>query len=196
MQFVKLFSLSAIAASAFLFVQSAPVQAADTYVLDKPHTQIKFSVMRGGWSRVAGWFKKFDGKVVFDEANVSNSSVEATIDTASLDSGFEPRNKHMRSPAFFGVKEFPTMTFKSTKITKTGAKTGTMTGDLTLHGVTKSVTLDVVFNRKAAHPRNKKLFAGFSAKGKINRADFGMKFILKAVSNEVQIEIQALTVKN
>jgi polyisoprenoid-binding protein YceI len=194
---MKLLKILSIALVALMFnvVGQSSAQAADTYALDKPHTQIKFSVNRGGWTRVGGWFEKFSGSVNFDEADVSKSSVNATIQTESINSGFARRDKHLRSPDFFNSKEFPTMTFKSTKVEKTGAKTGKMTGDLTLLGVTKPVTLDVVFNRKAVHPRNKKTFVGFTAKGKINRADFGMKFILKAVSNEVQIEIQALTVK-
>tara|TARA_B100000315_G_scaffold260478_1_gene322232 strand:- start:1636 stop:2223 length:588 start_codon:yes stop_codon:yes gene_type:complete len=194
MKLIKLLSIAAVAAT-LSFGYQPSAKAGETFALDKPHTQIKFSVNRGGWSRVAGWFTKFDGSINFDEANVGNSSVSATIDTASLDTGFAARNKHLRSPAFFNVKEFPTMTFKSTKIEKTGAKTGKMTGNLTLLGVTKPVTLDVVFNRKAPHPRNKMMFAGFTATGKINRADYGMKFLIRAVSNEVQIEIQALSVK-
>ena len=194
MKVIKLLSIAA-AAFAFSLAYQPTVQAADTYALDKPHTQIKFSVNRGGWTRIAGWFSKFDGSVNFDEADVGKSSVNATIQTGSINTGFAKRDAHLRSPDFFNAKEFPTMTFKSTKIEKTGAKTGIMSGNLTMLGVTKPVTLDVVFNRKAISPRNKKTFAGFTAKGKINRADFGMKFILKAVSNEVQIEIQALTVK-
>lgn len=195
MRFVKYVSLAAIAASSFLFIRSVPAIAADTFVLDKAHTQIRFSVMRMGLTRISGIFKKFDGEVVFDEADVTKSSVKATIDTASLDSGFGPRNKQLRSPAFFSVKEFPTMTFKNTSITKTGANTGKMTGNLTLHGVTKSVTLDVVFNRKLIHPRNQKVLAGFSATGKINRSEFGITFLVPRISDEVQLDIQALTVK-
>ena len=195
MRTVKLAGLSAIAASLFLFVQSAPAIAAETFVLDKAHTQIRFSVMRMGLTRIAGIFAKFDGTVVFDEADVTNSSVTVTIDPASLDTGFGPRNKHLRSPAFFSVKEFPTMSFKSTSISKTGAKTGKMTGNLTMHGVTKPVTLDVVFNRKAIHPRNKKLFAGFSATGQLKRADFGIKFLVPGVSDEVRLDFEILTVK-
>ncbi|MBT3916423.1 MAG: polyisoprenoid-binding protein [Rhodospirillaceae bacterium] len=195
MHLVKLFSVAAIAATLSFGYQPTTAKAADTYALDKPHTQIKFSVNRGGWSRVAGWFEKFDGSINFDEADVSKSSVSATIQTSSLNTGFARRDKHLRSPDFFNAQEFPTMTFKSTKIEKTGAKTGKMTGNLTLLGVTKPVTLDVTFNRKAPHPRNKKTFAGFTAKGKINRADYGMKFILGAVKDPVEIEIQALSVK-
>lgn len=192
---IKLF-ISTLAIAVFTYMgPSAPAKAADMFALDKPHTQIKFSVNRGGWTRVAGWFSKFEGTVNFDQANVANSSVNATIMTDSINTGFAKRDAHLKSPDFFSSKEFPTMTFKSTKVEKTGAKTGKMMGNLTLHGVTKPVMLDVTFNRIAAHPRNKKTFAGFTAKGKIKRSDFGMTFILKAVSDEVEIEIQALTVK-
>lgn len=176
-----------------LFAGQAPsVQAADTYALDKPHSQIKFSVNRGGWTRVAGWFEKFDGQITFDEANVANSVVNATIQTGSINTGFKRRDAHLASPDFFNAKEFPTMTFKTTKVEKTGEKTGKITGDLTLLGVTKAVTLDVTFNRKAPHPRNKKMFVGFSASGKIKRTDYGMKFLIPVVSDEVKIEIEAL----
>lgn len=168
--------------------------AADAYAIDKPHTQIKFSVDRGGWTRVAGWFEKFDGSILFDEADVSKSSVQATIDTSSINTGFARRDAHLKSPDFFNAKEFPTMTFKSSKIEKTGTNTGKMTGMLTMLGVTKPITLDVTFNQKKAHPRNKKTFTGFTAIGKLNRSDYGMKFIIPAVSDEVQIEIQALAV--
>ena len=181
-----LFAIFAVAAFVFTGSQ-APAKAGDMFALDKPHTQIKFSVNRGGWSRVAGWFEKFDGAINFDQANVANSSVEATISTASINTGFAKRDAHLRSPDFFNAKEFPNMTFKSTKVEKTGAKTGKMMGNLTLLGVTKPVTLEVTFNRLAAHPRNKKTFAGFTARGKIKRSDYGMTFILKAVSDEVEI---------
>ncbi len=195
MKLVKLLSMAAIATALSFGYQPTAAQAADTYALDKPHTQITFSVNRGGWTRINGWFEKFDGTINFDEANVANSSVNATIQTSSINTGFARRDKHLRSPDFFNAQEFPTMTFKSTKIEKTGAKTGKMTGNLTLLGVTKPVILNVTFNRKAPHPRNKKTFAGFTARGKINRADFGMKFILGAVKDPVEIVIQALSVK-
>lgn len=185
---------AAAIAAAPMALSSTTGYAADAYALDKPHSQIKFSVDRGGWTRVAGWFEKFDGTIMFDEVDVSKSSVEATIDTGSINTGFARRDAHLKSPDFFNAKEFPNMTFKTTKVEKTGAKTGKMTGMLTLLGVTKPVTLDVTFNQKKASPRNNKTFTGFTAVGKLNRADYGMKFILGAVSDEVQIEIQALAV--
>lgn len=183
---------SATAVFALLAFNVPTAHAGDVYALDKPHSQIKFSVNRGGWTRVAGWFGKFDGQIDFDEGNVANSKISATVQTGSINTGFQRRDAHLKSPDFFNAKEFPTMTFTSTKIEKTGAKTGKMTGNLTLLGVTKPVTLDITFNRKAPHPRNKKMFVGFSAKGKLMRSDYGMKFIIPTVSDEVQIEIEAL----
>ncbi|MAF50157.1 MAG: YceI family protein [Rhodospirillales bacterium] len=194
MKYTKYLAIAAVAAAAFMQLP-APASAADTYALDISHTQIRFAVTRGGWTEIAGWFKKFDGSIVFDEANVGNSKVSATIETESFDSGWDARNRHLRSPAFFNAKEFPAMTFTSTKIEKTGAKTGRMTGNLTLLGKTKPVTLDIRFNRKAAHPRNKKTFVGFTATGSLKRSDYGMTFLLGPVADEVRIRIEALAVK-
>ena len=101
--------------------QSPVAQAGDIYLLDKPHTQIIFSINRGGLTRLTGWFEKIKGMIDFDESNVANSRVDVTIHTASLKSGFGCRDKHIISPDFFNVKEFPSATFKSTKIEKTGA---------------------------------------------------------------------------
>lgn len=187
--------LVAAVAAAGLSLTGAPAVAGDTYALDKPHTQIKFSVNRGGWTRIAGWFEKFDGLIVFDEADVTKSSVEATIDTGSINTGFARRDAHLRSPDFFNAKEIPTMTFKSTGVVKTGDKTGKITGNFTMLGVTKPVTLDVTFNRKAVHPRAKKVFTGFTAVGTLKRSDFGMKYGMGPIGDEISIEIQALAVK-
>ena len=187
-----------IAAAAFAlpaFAISAPSAAADKFVLDKPHTQILFSIDRGGWTRISGWFEKFDGEVMFDQADVSKSKVTAKIMAESVNTGFAARDRHLRNPDFFNAKEFPEITFESTSITKTGEKTGKMTGDLTLLGVTKPVTLDVTFNRLAASRRNNRTYAGFTATGRINRGDYGMGFGLRFISPVVDIRIEALTVK-
>ena len=195
MKYVKLLSLMAIVAMAHSGFQLSAAQAGEIFMLDKAHTQIKFSVNRGGFTRIAGWFGKFDGLIEFDEANVENSSVETTIETGSINTGFKRRDKHLVSPDFFNAIEFPTMTFKSTKVVKTGASSGKMTGDLTLLGVTKPVVMNVKFNRKAANPRNKKTFVGFSATGTLKRSDYGMKFALRGIGDEVRIAIEALAVR-
>lgn len=177
------------------FAISAPSAAAEKFVLDKPHTQILFSIDRGGWTRISGWFEKFDGEVMFDRADVSKSKVTAKIMAESVNTGFAARDRHLRNPDFFNAKEFPEITFESTSIAKTGEKTGKMTGNLTLLGVTKPVTLDVTFNRLAASRRNGRTYAGFTATGRINRGDYGMGFGLGPISPVVDIRIEALTVK-
>jgi len=174
---------------------NATAQAADKFVFDKAHTQIGFSILRAGFSNISGWFRKFDGSVVFDPDNVANSVVKATVMTSSIDSGFEARDKHLRSPSFFNVKEFPEMTFASTKIEKTGANTGKMTGNLTMLGVTRPVMLDVTFNKMGVHPRNKKTYAGFSATGMLDRTAFGMKFAAPFISPKVMMRIEVLAEK-
>jgi polyisoprenoid-binding protein YceI len=187
-------SILAVGAVTLAGFQSPVAQAGDIYLLDKPHTQIIFSINRGGLTRLTGWFEKFEGMIDFDDSNVSNSRVEVTIQTGSLKSGFMRRDKHFVSPDFFNVKEFPTATFKSTKIEKTGANMGKITGDLTLLGVTNTVILTTRFNKKAVHPRSKKTFAGFSATGTFKRSDFGMKFLIANGSDEVKLAIEALAV--
>jgi len=174
---------------------NATTQAADKFAFDKAHTQIGFSILRLGFSNISGWFRKFDGSVMFDPDNVANSSVKAIIMTSSIDSGFEARDKHLRSPSFFNAKEFPEITFVSTKIEKTGAKTGKMTGNLTMLGVTRPVMLEVTFNKMGVHPRNNKTYAGFTAAGMLDRTAFGMKFLAPAVSPKVMIRIDVLAEK-
>ncbi|MFP6734610.1 MAG: YceI family protein [Rhodospirillales bacterium] len=187
----------AIAGAALLGLSQipAPLLAAETYTLDKAHTQIRFAITRGGWTEIAGWFKEFDGTISFDEAEVSNSKISVSIRTGSLDTGWDARDKFLRSPAFFNAKELPEMTFTSTKIEKTGPKTGRMTGNLTLLGKTNPVTLDIKFNRKAAHPRIKKTFVGFTAIGILKRSDYGMRFLLPGIGDGVRIRMEALAVR-
>ena len=115
-----------------------------------------------------------------------------TIKTASVDTHFAQRNKDLMSPDFLNVTEFPEMTFKSTSIEKTGDKTGRVTGDLTLLGVTKPVTMDVTFNKVAPNPYNyNKPTAGFEAHTVIKRSDFGMKADIPNIGDEVDISIKS-----
>ncbi len=194
MKHTVLMSLLALGAITFAGFQSPATQAGDIYLLDKPHTQIIFSVNRLGLTRLSGSFEKIDGIIDFDEVNVENSSVVVTIETGSLKTGFMPRDKHFSSPDFFNAKEFPTATFKSTKVEKTGINMGKITGDLTLLGVTKPIVLNARFNRKMTDPRKKKTFVGFSATGEFKRSDYGMKFLLGTGTDEVRIAIEALAV--
>jgi len=194
---MRLFKTFVVAVSLALPVTllNGPARAADKFTLDKPHTQIGFSIMRMGLTKIGGWFREFDGEVMFDVDDVAKSSVKATIMTSSIDTGFQRRDDHLRSPAFFNAKEFPEMTFVSTKVEKTGANSGKMTGNLTMLGVTNSVTLDIIFNKMAANPRNNKVYAGFSASGVVDRTAFGMTFLSPGVAPKVMVWIEALTQK-
>jgi len=172
---------------------STPTLAADSYKIDAKHTTIGFTIMRQGYNKLVGGFRDFAGTISFDEANVANSKVSVDIKTGSFYSGFAARDKDLRSQNFFKVAEFPDMKFTSTKVEKTGAKTGKITGNLTLLGVTKPVTLDVKFNRKGA--RKGTTFTGFSATGALVRTDWGMNRYAKFVGPQVNLFIEVLAVK-
>lgn len=185
-------TLNRICSAALLAVAvAAPAQAADKYKFDTVHSQVIFFVSHLGFSMSEGEFLDFDGGFSFDQKNWGNSSVDVTIKTASISLDDKKWDDHMKNEDFFNVEKYPTMTFKSTKVESKDGKTGTITGDLTLLGVTKPVTLDVTFNKAGAHPFNpKKQLIGFSATGTLKRSEFGMKYALPAVGDEVEIRIE------
>ncbi|RZO86348.1 MAG: polyisoprenoid-binding protein [Oceanococcus sp.] len=185
-------TLNRICSAALLAVAVAtPAQAADKYKFDTVHSQVIFFVSHLGFSMSEGEFLDFDGGFSFDQKNWGNSSVDVTIKTASISLDDKKWDDHMKNEDFFNVEKYPTMTFKSTKVESKDGKTGTITGDLTLLGVTKPVTLDVTFNKAGAHPFNpKKQLIGFSATGTLKRSEFGMKYALPAVGDEVEIRIE------
>lgn len=190
MKIVKLIGAASLVA---LSLTTAVQAGSDAFKVDPDHTNIVFIVNHLGYSRMIGQFQEFSGQFTFDDQAVENSSVELTIKTASVDTDQQARDDHLRSPDFFNAAEFPEMTFKSTKIEKTGEKTGKITGDLTLLGVSKPVTLDVTFNQKAPHPipqYNGILTAGFSATTKLLRSDFGMKTFVPNIGDEIDIIIE------
>ena len=169
-----------------------PARAADKYALDPTHTFVVFKISDLGYADVVGWFTAVSGELTFDPADVSKSALNVTIKTASIDTHFVQRNKDLMSPDFLNVAEFPEMKFKSTSIEKTGDKTGKVTGELTLLGVTKPVTMDVTFNKLAPNPfNNNKPTAGFEAHTVIRRSDFGMKAEIPNIGDEVDISIDS-----
>lgn len=176
-------------ATAALLAASVPTFAAD-YKIDASHTMVFFSVSHLGFSHSTGQFTDFDGTFSFDEKNIEKSKVDVTIKTDSIDFANNPKwNEHMKSADFFNAEKFPTATFKSTKVTKTGDKTMDVTGDFTLLGTTKPVTLKVTFN-KAGEAFGGKEKAGFSATGEFDRTAFGMDTYAPGVSAEVDLRIE------
>jgi polyisoprenoid-binding protein YceI len=185
---VRSLAIALVALPAFAF-------AADTWNIDPAHSQTSFTVKHLMISTVRGEFTKTTGKVVLDEANITRSTVEATIDIASVSTREEKRDTHLKSPEFFDAAKFPTMTFKSTKVEKHGDGLK-VTGDLTMHGVTKPVVLDVTGPTKEIKDPWGLARRGVSATGKVNRKDFGVSYGPDAVvSDLVTITIDAEIVK-
>jgi polyisoprenoid-binding protein YceI len=173
----------------------AALAAPTTWTIDPAHSQTTFSVRHMVISTVRGEFQKIAGSVQLDEADLAHSTVEATIDAASVDTRVAARDGHLRSPDFFDVAKFPNITFKSTKVEKAGEGKLKVAGDLTIHGVTKPVVLDVEGPTPAIKD-GKGLRRGLTARTTINRQDYGLRWN-KAVEagpiagDEVKIEIDA-----
>jgi polyisoprenoid-binding protein YceI len=173
------------------------------YKLDNTHASVTFRVNHLGLSRYTARFTDIAGKLNFDPANPAAMSVEATVDPNSLETDFpldEPDfDAELTGPQWLDAGRFPTITFKSTKVEPTGANTAKVTGDFTLHGVTRPLTLDVTFNGGYAaggmDPSGARI--GFSAKGEIKRSEFGIAYGVPAagtnfgVSDAVEIIIEA-----
>ena len=167
---------------------------AASYTIDPTHTYPNCTINHLGFSTLHGRFGKTTGTLNMDQAK-GTGSVSIVIDAASIDTGFKKRDDHLRSPDFFNVVEFPELTFKSTKVTFKG-NGATLVGDLTIKGVTKSVSLDVDSINCGVHPFNKKDVCGFNATGQIKRSDFGIKYALPAVGDDVMLSIEMEAVKN
>ena len=171
--------------------------AADTaeWALDGAHSRVGFSVSHLVVSSVSGRFKQMSGKVELDEANLTKSQVDITIKVDSIDTDEPNRDKHLRSPDFFDALKYPTMTFRSTKIAKAGGNKYRLTGDLTLHGVTKPVTLDATVS-DPIKSMNGKMMRAVKLVGKLKRGDYGLKWNKAleagglAVGDEVTLDIQ------
>jgi polyisoprenoid-binding protein YceI len=181
--------LAAAAASAFTGWGS-PSKAAD-YKIDPTHTHVLFLVDHLGFSKMVGLFTDMAGTFSFDPANVSASKLAVSIKTASIQTQFTPRDNDLKGADWFNVTEFPDMKFVGTGFAKKDDHTGTITGNLTLRGVTKPVALDVTFNKAGVRPTDKAEAAGFSARGSLKRSDFGMKTFLPYIGDEVDLLIEA-----
>lgn len=144
-----------------------------TWSLDKVHSKLGFMISHMMVSDVEGWFKKFDATITCTKDDFSDATVEMTGEAASINTEDEGRDKHVRSADFLDVEKFKTLTFKSKSFVKVKDNNYKVTGDLTLHGVTKEVVLDAVA-RTGTNPMNKKTIAGFKISGVIKRADFGV----------------------
>lgn len=148
---------------------------ASTWEIDSAHSSAQFAIRHLMVSTVRGDFRKVSGTVTLDEKDLAKSTVDATIDVASINTGIEKRDDHLKSPDFFDVAKYPTMTFKSKKVQKAGGDGKyKITGDLTLHGATKEVVLDFEGNLTPIKDPMGKSKIGGTATTKLNRKDFGL----------------------
>lgn len=147
----------------------------NNWSIDKAHSSISFSVSHMVISEVDGRFDKFEGTVTNSKDDFTNAKIQLSIDIASINTGDEKRDKHLKNPDFFDAEKFPKMTFVSSSMKKTTANNYKLIGNLTMHGVTKKVTLDAKYGGTIKDPwGNTK--AGFKITGTLNRTDFGLKY--------------------
>jgi len=188
-------------AIAFTLTAAAALAAPETFVSDRPHCQANFSI-RHMMSQVSGRFDDFAATIVLDRANPAASSVEFHIKTASINTGVADRDNHLRSPDFFDAAKNPEITFKSASVKPKGKDLFEVTGDLTMHGVTKRITLPVTFFGFMKDPWGNER-AGFEVNTTLNRKDYGITWN-KALDNggvllgdevRVTINIEALAKK-
>lgn len=172
-----------------LFAFQLTAISQDTWKSDKAHSQLNFSILHKGLADIMGTFKTFDVTITSAKPDFSDAVIEMTADVASINTGIEMRDNHLRTADFFDVATFPTMTFKSSSLKKSGEGKYSVTGDLTLHGVTKTVTMNLWHRGTIVDEKSKKPGAGLQLTGTIKRSDFniGAKFPTAMLSDEVAI---------
>ena len=175
--------------AAFFTLTSFSV-ALSTWQNDDAHSQLGFTVTHLGIADVSGTFNDFDVTINSSQPDFGDYSVELIAKTSSIDTRVEARDNHLKSADFFDAAKYPVMTFKSTSIKKVGKASYKLIGDLNLHGITKQITMDLLFKGTVENLMSKKLTAGFQVTGVINRADFnlGNGFPPPMISNEVRIK--------
>lgn len=165
---------------------AAPV----TYAFDTVHSRVAFHVSHLGFSHSLGQLFIAPGTFVFDTADWSKGKVTATLPADSLTFGDAKWDAHVKSADFLDAAKYPTITFTATRVEQTGTGTGTLTGDLTIRGVTRPVTLQLRLNAAATHPMRKVPAIGFTATGTLKRSDFGVAAYVPMVGDELEIRIE------
>ena len=184
--------LASASAPAFAQAVADPAKAeAGTYAIEPEHTRLRFDVTHFGFTKYDGEFRKMTGTLALDPANPDASKVDITVATDSVTVPNAKLHDELVSPQWLDAAKDPEITFKSTKVVKTGTDTADVTGDFTLHGVTKPLTLTVKFNAAGVNPVSKRYTSGFAARGKIMRTEFGVKTYAPMISDAVDIDIDA-----
>jgi polyisoprenoid-binding protein YceI len=178
------FALTALLALAL----PTAANAADTYAIDAVHSALIFKVHHLGAGYTYGMFTNMSGTIVHDAANPTASSIDLTVKADSLTTHESKRDTHLKSPDFFNAKQFPTITFKSKSVTKVDDKTMNVTGDLTMHGVTKSLTAKVTHTGTGKNPQGVQII-GFETAFPVKRSDYGIAYWIPQIDDEVNLII-------
>ena len=168
----------------------AAVQAG-TFKLDPSHGKITWSVSHFGFSTYVGQFSAVNASLKLDPKALGAAGLDVTVDTTSLGTLNPALDTHLKSADFLDVAKFPTAGFHATKVSPTGERTADITGDLTLHGVTKPVVVHATFVQGGVNPVDRKYSLGFAGSAEINRSDFGIKTYLPALGDKVTLTIEA-----
>lgn len=169
---------------------------AQTWTLDKSHSVLGFTVTHMMLSEVDGRFQNFDVTMTSSKPDFTDAQIDLTADVSSINTNQEKRDGHLKSADFFDAEKHPNLTFKSKSISKVSGNKYKLMGDLTMHGVTKPVTLDAVITGPVTNPQNKKTLAGFKVTGEVKRADFTIgKAPVAVVSDEIAIRATGELVK-
>ncbi|MCX7556044.1 YceI family protein [Xanthomonadaceae bacterium JHOS43] len=182
---IRLLAAALVAASLSATAVAEPV----TYTIDPSHTQIAFTYSHMGFSNITGRFDSTEGMLTYDPENPTASSIEITTQIASVSTGVAKLDEHLKNADFFDAGNFPTATFKSTKVEAAGEGKLSLTGDLTIHGVTVPTSFDVTINKSGDHPMVGKPAAGFDATGSIDRVAFGIDKYLQATGPAVHLAV-------
>lgn len=164
--------------------------AQNTYIFDKNHARLSFSVVHFGISSIEGNFKIFNATLISTRKDFSDAAIEVTADVKSINTEVEMRDNDLKSTSWFDADKFPALVFKSSSFKKVGGKNYKLKGNITIHGQTKPIEFDVTFNGKGQNPFTKKYSYGFTISGKLNRSDFGIggEPIATGVGNEIELK--------
>ena len=174
--------------SVCIFAMSAIAQS--TYTFDKNHTRLSFSAFHLGISHIEGNFGIFNATFISTKEDFSDARIEMTAEVKSINTGVEMRDNDLKSPKWFDADKYPALTFSSISFNKISGKNYKLKGNIIIHGVTKPIEFDVVFNGKGQNPISKKYSYGFTISGKLNRNDFGIggEPIATGVGYEIELK--------
>ena len=175
--------------SALAITTMASAALPTQWQLDDSHTRVGFSVEHLGFSTVMGHFSDVDGTVQFDLKNPNQTQFNFVVDTDSIDTGWEARDEHLKTKEFFNVEKYPTMSFKSTQVNFVNPQQAKVTGDFTLLGQTKPLTLNLTLKKIDDSPLTKEPVVGFRATGNIDRTAYGMDAYSQGITTNVPIQI-------